>query len=255
MSRSRHKRAIGGGQQGHLMAGLVVILAIMMILSTVVFQGWQDVRRRDDEAEMIFRAQEIVRAIDRYRKDHGTPPMSLEQLIEPGTRAQYFARRLYEDPLVKDGQWGLLYIGPNNEIIDPDAAAPSAIEIGVARENLAAQLDRRNADLERQGIDKRRPRFNLTSTQKQQVGILPIGGVKSLSTDQPFRVYKGRTEYREWLFTILDLMAPGQRGALVRGGRGGISPQGNQSPVTSPGTNPRNNPGSRPGTRPRNRRR
>ncbi len=233
------------------MAGLVVMLAIMMILSTVVFQGWQDVRRRDDEAEMIFRAQEIVRAIDRYRKDHGTPPTSLEQLLEPGSRAQYFARQLYEDPLVEDGQWGLLYIGPNNEIIDPDAAALGAAEVGLARARLATQLDRRRAKLEERGVDFRRRPLNLNPAQKQQVGILPIGGVKSLSTDQPFRVYKGRTEYREWLFTILDLMAPGQRGALVRGGRGGISPQG----TPTPGANQQNNRGSGPDRNRRNRRR
>ncbi len=223
--------------------GLVVALAVMMILSTLVFQGWQDVKRRDDEAEMIFRAQEIVRAIERYRKDRGGPPTSLELLIEPGSRGQYFARQLYEDPLVEDGQWGLLYIGPNNEIIDPDAAARGAAEVRVAREKLDTQLDRRRAKLKEQGISPLRPRFNLTAAQKWQAGVLPIAGVKSLCSKRPFRVYKGRTEYREWLFTILDLMAPGQRGALVRGGRGGLAPQGN--------LNPGNNPGANPGTDPR----
>jgi len=241
------------------MAAMVVTVAVMMILSTIVFQGWQDVKRRDDEAEMIFRAQEIVRAIDRYRKDRGTPPTSLEQLLEPGSRGQYFARHLYEDPLVEDGEWGLLYIGPNNEIIDGDGVAPGPLEVISARERLAKQLGRRRAKLEERGIDFRRRPLNLQPGQKQAIGIMPIGGVKSLSVDKPFRVYKGRTEYREWLFTILDLMAPGQRGALIRGGRGGIGAQG--SPPLNQGKSPGvdsgrpNRPGTGSGIKRQNRRR
>ena len=217
------------------MAGLVVILAVMMILSTVVFQGWQDVRQRDDEAEMIFRAQEIVRAIDRYRKDRGAPPTSLELLIEPGSRGQYFARQLYEDPLVEDGQWGLLYIGPNNEIIDANGVGPAAVEVAGARERLAGQLSRRRAKLAERGIDWRRRPLNLNPAQKQAAGILPIAGVKSLCSKKPFRVYKGRTEYRDWLFTILDLTTAQVPGALVRGGRGGLAPQGTLNPGNNPG--------------------
>jgi hypothetical protein len=34
---------------------------------------------------------------------------------------------------------------------------------------------------------------------------LPIAGVKCLSKDRPFRVYKGQRDYSLWLFTILDL--------------------------------------------------
>ena len=219
MSRKRVKLAIGGSQEGHLMAGLVVILAVMMILSTVVFQGWEEVRRRDDEAEMIFRAQELVRAIDRFRKDRGHPPTSLERLIEPGSRGQYFARRLYEDPLVEDGQWGLLHIGPNNQIIDPEAVAPTAAEISRSRKRLNAFQDRRRARIEEKGRGDWRRRSSLNPGQKRQIGTLPIAGVKSLCSEKPFRVYKGRTEYREWLFTYLDLTTP-----QVPGKKPGIKP-------------------------------
>ncbi len=206
------------------MVGLVVILAIMMILSTVVFQGWQDFRQRDDEAEMIFRAQEIVRAIERYRRDRGTPPTSLDMLIEPGSRGQYFARRLYEDPLVEDGQWGLLYIGPNNEIIDPEEARAGAAQISRSRQRLDAFQRRRKEKLEQRGIDWRR-RSSLTSEQKRAIGTLPIGGVKSLCTEKPFRVYKGQVEYRDWLFTYLDLTTPRVPGQAGKGGTG-LQPTG-----------------------------
>ena len=109
-------------QRGHLMAGLMAGVAIMLILSTVAFQAWSDVLRRDNEAEMMFRAQDIVRAIQRYRRDHGgSGPLKMELLMEPGPKGQYYLRRLYEDPLVPDGKWGFLHLGPGGQIIDPNA--------------------------------------------------------------------------------------------------------------------------------------
>jgi len=111
--------------------GLVAAVAIMMILSTVAMQHWADVVRRDNEAEMMFRAQDLVRAIQRYRRDHGgAGPQKLEQLIEPGPRGQYYLRQLWRDPLVRDGKWGLLYAGPGGQVIDPNAEAVGAGGLG-----------------------------------------------------------------------------------------------------------------------------
>ena len=50
-------------ERGHLMVGLVAMVAIMMILSGQAVQEWTDVLRRDNEAEMMFRAQEILSLI------------------------------------------------------------------------------------------------------------------------------------------------------------------------------------------------
>ena len=233
------------------MAALMVLLAVMMIMSTLVFQGWQDVKHRDDEAEMIFRAQEIVRAIVRYRKDRGAGPTTLEQLIEPGPRAQFYLRQLYEDPLVEDGQWGLLYVGPNNEILDPGAVTPGGGLLGginsselnvTSRERLNAHIQRRKDRAAERGIDPRR--IVMGSRRKPaQVAGLPIAGVKSLATGQAFRVYKGQTEYSEWLFTYLDLEIPQIPGQKA-GGRnrlpGGNLPSKGRS-ISNPGSNSNSN--------------
>ena len=107
-------------EKGHLMAGLMAAVAIMMIFSTMAFQAWSEVLRRDNEAEMMFRAQDLVRAIQRYRRDHGgMGPEKLEQLLEPGPKRQYYARQVWTDPLVPDGKWGLLYFGPGGALVDP----------------------------------------------------------------------------------------------------------------------------------------
>ena len=115
-------------QRGALIVALMAGIAILMILTTVAVQTWTDVLRRDNEAEMIFRAQDIVRALKRFQLDKGKLPTELKELMEPGNKNQYFLRRLWKDPLVKGGQWQLLYAGPAGGLFDPTAPelAPEA---------------------------------------------------------------------------------------------------------------------------------
>lgn len=194
------------------MAAVMVILAIMMILSTIAVQDWADVVRRDNEAEMMFRAQEIVRAILRFQRDQGGQQLTeLQQLMEPGSRGQYFLRRLYDDPLVKDGKWALLYAGPNGSIVDPNSVA--AAEGVVLGENLPLEAVG--------GVQS-----GFSGGPREAAG-LPIIGVRTLSTDKPFRVYRGMQDYAQWLFTIYDLVPqargpgagqPGQPGQAAQPG-------------------------------------
>jgi hypothetical protein len=217
----------------------MVLLAIMLIFSTVVFQSWEEVLRRDNEAEMIFRAEEYVRAIQRYRKDRGVPPAKLEDLMEPGSKGQYYLRRLYKDPLVKDGKWGLLYAGPGGEVIDPNAPTPPVLsteqldQLGVSD---TARARKRTERAEATGEVVPGQQFRPAAGEAlesevaggRQLAGLPIAGVKTLCDDDPFRVYKGQREYRQWLFTYIDLekpKLPGQQGGPGRG-RG---PRGGQA--------------------------
>lgn len=178
------------GESGHLMIALVVSLAIMLIFSTVATRSWQEVIRRDNEAEMIYRAQEIVRAIAKYRKAHQRLPNKLEELMEPGPKGEYFLRRQYDDPLVKDGKWGLVFAAPGGGVIDPNS--PSA--------------ELQPSPFGDQGPSATIPKDALTPglTGQDPTG-LPIAGVKSLAKERPFRSYKGQRDYALWLFSILDL--------------------------------------------------
>jgi len=246
-------------ERGHLLAGLMAAVTIMVIFSTIAFQEWVEVQRRDNEAEMIFRAQDIVRAIQRFRQDHGgVGPQKLENLIEPGSRGQYYLRQLWKDPLVRDGEWGLLYEGPGRTIMDPNAIAE-----GMGDDLLNPTGDRRSG--RRTGREsaqqQNRPLGNRnqvggrgqTQGQGQQgqgqgqgqiptdkvsflaraaSGGLPIAGVRSLSDDTPFRVYNGTSDYSQWLFSFFDL-EPQQGRPLNQPAAGG----GRQPP------NPANPPG------------
>lgn len=240
------------GQRGHLMAGLMAAVAIMLIMSSVAFQAWTDLLRRENEAEMMFRAQDIVRAIQRYRRDHGgAGPAKLEDLMESGPKGQYYLRRLYKDPLAADGKWGLLYVGPGGTIIDPNAAQTDPFAGGglgggmgqSSMSNLGMGGGRKGVGPGSKGM------AGGMQQQQQQQGLqggfgqssfgeggeiagMLIAGVRTLCEEEPFRVYNGLTEYSEWLFTYLDLEAQRARGTGSRLGIDGVTQPGANQPGT-----------------------
>jgi type II secretory pathway pseudopilin PulG len=235
-----------GGESGHLMVALVAAVAVMMILTFVAVQAWQDVLRRDLEAEMIFRAQDIVRALKRYRVDHGGKlPIELKEMMEPGPRGAYCLRKLWKDPLVKDGKWGLLYASPQGGYLDPNAppgmdpsiplglpsgAAPGQQPLQPKQPQQPRAPDDTKTRPDREGSDESSPggetdRSGSLRTRfgagKQEMTGLPIIGVKSLCSKKPFRVINDQAEYALWRFTVLDLDQPMRPGA----GPGGVNPQ------------------------------
>lgn len=193
-----------GRDRGSILAAVMATIAIAAILSGVAAQEWADILRRDKEAEMIFRGEEISRGIRRYRTDRSTLPNEFKQLIEPGSKGQYFLRRLYKDPLVPDGKWGMLYAGPGGGVVDPNLSdAPDAASmLGVGAEDANA--------LQRPGLQK------VSGTDDYAGGTalagLPIAGVRSLATGTPFRHYREKEEYSQWQFTVFDLDAPAGQG-------------------------------------------
>ncbi len=188
-------------------------IAIMLILSTVGFQVWRDVLRRDKEAEMMFRAQDIVRALKRYRQDQGgTLPQELKKLADPGSRGQYFIRKVWTDPLVKDGKWGLIFLAPQGGVVDPNA--PSADQQPETALGGSSKIQPSSLGMPVTGFQGQ--------TDVREIGGLPIAGVKSLSKDKPFRVYRDQSDYAQWLFTIYDLdqQQQGTGGTPAPGGSG-----------------------------------
>ncbi len=257
-----------GGEEGHLMVALVAAIAVMMILTLVAEQLWKDVLRRDLEAEMIFRAQDIVRALKRYRADHGGKlPTELKEMMEPGPRGSYYLRKLWKDPLVKGGKWGLLYASPQGGYLDPNAppgmdpSVPLGLP-GAATPGLQPQQPQQpqktqqpqkpargtrrqpqspddgdnptgqeGSDEAQSGDQPEKSGSSLRTrfgTGEQEMSGLPIIGVKSLCKDRPFRVINDQTEYALWRFTLLDLDQQQRAGQ----GAGGGAPQ---APGQAPG--------------------
>jgi hypothetical protein len=244
------------------MVGLMAMIAIMMILTTATFPAWNDVVRRDDEAEMIFRAREICRGLQRYQRDRGTLPTKLDQLMEPGSRGQYFMRRLYTDPLVKGGKWGLLFLAPGGGIYDPNGeqgaggvdamgnpiVAPASPFGGQQQgaggsklQNLGNPQAGAQPGMAGQGGTKPGQAFGGGAFGGEGETGLPIAGVRTLCPDKPFRIFRDQEDYSKWLFTFndQDLQPPPLPGA----GPNPFPKNPNQNPGITPG-----NPAGMPGT-------
>jgi type II secretory pathway pseudopilin PulG len=211
------------------MVALMAGIAIMLILSTVAVQSWADLSRRDNEAEMMFRAQDIVRALKRYQADKGTLPTELKMLIEPGQKNQYFLRHLWKDPLVKDGKWQMVYAAPGGGLFDPSVPQTPPEGGGMPGLAQAAAQGTDPAAAPSLGLGGGSDRSADGGTEPTG---LPIAGVKSKCKDTPFRVYKDKTEYKDWVFSIFDLDPQGANKPNQPGQPG----QPNQQNQANPGT-------------------
>jgi len=102
----------------------MVALSVAAIALGAAVQAWSTTWRRDNEEELIFRANQYVEGIIAYRREHGGQfPTNLEDLYKPGPRRLRYIRKLYKDPINPDGKWGLLYLMPGGQgVYDPKAA-------------------------------------------------------------------------------------------------------------------------------------
>jgi type II secretory pathway pseudopilin PulG len=110
---------------GTILIVLMIGVAIASIALTAVVQIWSTTWRRDSEEELIFRGKQYGQAILAYQKEHGGQyPINLEDLYKPGPRRLRYVRKLFKDPIARDGKWGLVYLAPGGQsIYDPGAAA------------------------------------------------------------------------------------------------------------------------------------
>jgi type II secretory pathway pseudopilin PulG len=203
------------------MAALLVGLSIMAIMMTVAMPAWNQMARREKEAELVFRGEQYARAIGLFqrRQGPGALPPTIDVLVD-----QRFLRRKYKDPITDDDFVPLLLTTAPQQ--GPGQAAATA-----GRGSVAAGL-RGSAFSAPPGVGAAGAAFG------------GITGVTSKSKEQSIRLYKGRNHYNEWQFVFTPpAQAPGAGGAGVGGQRGrqGQGPQGpgNQLPgVGGPGRNP-----------------
>src|SRR3989475_11925931 len=103
-------------ESGAILIVFMVTLAVAAIALGAAVQAWSTTWRRDNEEELIFRGNQYVDAIISYRKEHGGQfPLNLQDLYKPGPRRPRYIRRLYKEPIGKDGEGGLLYLMPGGQ--------------------------------------------------------------------------------------------------------------------------------------------
>jgi type II secretory pathway pseudopilin PulG len=104
-------------QQGFLLIGLLVALALLTLGGTLVAQRMSDQRQQEKELELLFIGEQFRAAILSYWKDSPSGahswPVRLDDLIEdrrfPVPRRHL--RQIYADPISGSRSWGLVNQG------------------------------------------------------------------------------------------------------------------------------------------------
>jgi len=220
----------GGTERGHLLVGLMVLVAVMLIMLTVTAQSWTTMIRRDAEAELIFRGEQYAKAIEFYRKENNTYPLDLKLLAQKGPHRHRYIRKLYPDPLAKDGKWGMLYLSPTGKgFINMYASKPTGDQfmaggIGGGQQGLGGAFGgglggRRGGP---GGMNRNRGRLGGTNTPQQETAGytetlppvlaaraggerigLPIVGVVHKTNESGYKIYKNLVNLNDWAFTLL----------------------------------------------------
>ena len=108
----RQQRA---GEQGYLLLGALVAVAIVLIfLSVAAVNVARDLRRAREE-EAVRRARQYIRAIQLYYRKFGHYPGSIDQLEH--TNNIRFLRKKYVDPLTGTTDWRLIAVGKNKTTV------------------------------------------------------------------------------------------------------------------------------------------
>ncbi len=117
-----------GAERGYAMAGLLVAIAVLGVLTSVALPSWRTFAKREKEAELLFRGGQYVRAIDLYQRRYpGAYPTDLDVLVE-----ERFLRRRYPDPMTGE---------PFRVMTQGSAATALGEAAGDAAEDLAAGND------------------------------------------------------------------------------------------------------------------
>ena len=99
--------------RGFALAALIIFLTALSITLAAAIPAYRVQVRRELEAELIFRGEEYVRAIQKYQRQFGIYPPSIDSLLE--TNGIRYLRRAYKDPITGD-DFRLLTANPDGTI-------------------------------------------------------------------------------------------------------------------------------------------
>ena len=111
----------GEWRRGHYRIGgftylsALIVVVISGIALTAASEYWSTIAKREHEKELFFRGDRIRRAIASYYNaaPAGRPktyPGTLSDLLKDprSLKTLRYLRKLYRDPMTKDGEWGLI---------------------------------------------------------------------------------------------------------------------------------------------------
>ena len=90
--------------RGYALLTAILAVAIFTVMLMKARTLWETEIVRDNEQELLFRAQQYVIAIELFRKKNPNLfPLSLEELYEKN-----FLRKRFKDPMTLEGKWNVV---------------------------------------------------------------------------------------------------------------------------------------------------
>lgn len=197
------------GSEGYVLFGVLVGVTLVGVGLTAAVTLWSQAVQRDREAELLFRGEAVVRALERFQQDRpGTLPETLDELVEGK-----YLRRAWGDPMTGRG----FRILRAEEATAPATSAAGVIGARARPTNPAGaefgERDEGGASGERDE-DEERPDPDAPGT------VTGITGVVSTSDLLSFRTYEGARRYSDWRFEAqVGAAAAGASGDREPGGR------------------------------------
>jgi len=115
VTRSREQRDTRqAGEQGYMLLGLIVAIAIILLTLSVAAADMAHTVRAERERESVRRANQYVRAIRLFYKKSGSYPASIKQL--ENTNLVRYLRQKYTDPLTGK-EYRLIGVGQNQTTV------------------------------------------------------------------------------------------------------------------------------------------
>jgi type II secretory pathway pseudopilin PulG len=105
------------GERGFTYPAALALIIVVSISLMVVQKQWSTMVKREKETELFFRAGQIINGIESFyqssSKDSQKYPRSLKMLLKDNRfqGLKRHLRKIYKDPMTKDGQWGTIYDG------------------------------------------------------------------------------------------------------------------------------------------------
>ncbi len=215
-----------GEQAGFTLIGLMVAIAIINIGLGVAASSWVTINKRSKEAELIWRGQQYVRALQCHRQQTGGLPGDLNELLDSDC-----IRALYPDPMARDGRWRVIRESDVRSLAGQGAGRESQAlstlerqlsEAGISFGGVArpvqpaaggvggdaggrqvgrvSSLQGRASSL--QAAYERLSALSQRLDQNVSSGGNGVVGVVSTSTDEALRIYQGESTYDAWRFVV-----------------------------------------------------
>jgi type II secretory pathway pseudopilin PulG len=179
------KTSLESKNQGYVLLLVLLALFILTLGLMVAMPVLETQLKRENEEELIFRGLQYVEAIRLYQqKKPGTFPSSLEELLK-----EKCLRKLYPDPMSKDGKWNLLLL-PTSLTPGPRATGPAP-----AAESTTEKL------------------LVVSSAALKKIKNPQIVGVVSSSQEKSVKIYQEAEYYHQWLFYYGQM--PGKKPQLI----------------------------------------